>query len=99
MSTHKTLVLHPSGENLSISAMQDWHIIVSDDATAAERYAAEEFKKWFSQATGLTLPLNTSRYANATTCRTPQKRKQQKRISRSSAANSRQFSTHYISLF
>ena len=51
MSTHKTLVFHPSGENLSVSAMQNWDIIVSDDATAAERYAAEEFQKWFSQAT------------------------------------------------
>ena len=61
MSTHRTLVFHPSGENLSISTMQDWHIIVADDTTVAERYAAEEFQKWFSQATGLTLPLNTQR--------------------------------------
>ena len=59
MSTHKTLVFHPSGENLAMSAMQDWHIIVSNDATASERYAAEEFQKWFNQATRLTLPLNT----------------------------------------
>ena len=59
MSTHKTLVFHPSGENVSVSAMQDWDIIVSDDATATERYAAEEFQKWFSQATRLTLGLNT----------------------------------------
>ena len=59
MSTHKTLAFHPSGENLAISAMQDWHIVVSNDATASEQYAAEEFQKWFNQATRLTLPLNT----------------------------------------
>ena len=58
MSTHKTLVFHPAGGNLAISAMQDWHIVVSNDATASERYAAEEFQKWFNPATGLTLPLN-----------------------------------------
>ena len=61
MSTHKTLVFHPSGENLSISTVQDWHIVVSDDATAAEHYAAKAFQKLFSQATGLTLPLDTQR--------------------------------------
>ena len=59
MSTHKTLMFHPSGENLATSAMQDWHIIVSDDATVSEQYASEEFQKWFNQATRLTLPLNT----------------------------------------
>ena len=60
MSTHKTLVFHPTGGNLTVSAMQDWHITVSDDATASERYAAEEFQKWFNQATRLTLPLDTT---------------------------------------
>ena len=60
MSTHKTLVFHPTDGNLTISTMQNWHITVSDDATASERYAAEEFQKWFNQATGLTLPLGTA---------------------------------------
>ncbi len=59
MSTHKTLVFHPTGGNLTVSTMQSWHITVSDDATASERYAAEEFQKWFNQATQLTLPLDT----------------------------------------
>ncbi len=59
MSTHKTLVFHASGGNLVISAMHNWHITVSDDATASERYAAEEFQKWFNQAARLTLPLDT----------------------------------------
>ena len=61
MSTHKTLVFHPTGGNLTISAMQNWHITVSDDATPSEKYAAEEFQKWFNQATRLTLPLDTAR--------------------------------------
>ena len=61
MSTHKTLVFHPAGGNLLISAVRSWHIVVSNAATTAERYAAEEFQKWFSQATGQTLPLNAER--------------------------------------
>ena len=60
MSTHQTLVFHPTGGNLTISTMQNWHITVSDDATASERYAAEEFQKWFNQATRLTLPLDST---------------------------------------
>ena len=60
MSMHKTLVFNTAGGNLTVSAMQNWHITVSDDATASERYAVEEFQKWFNQATGLTLPLGTT---------------------------------------
>ena len=59
MSTHKTLVFHASGESLPVSALRNWRISVPDTATAAERYAAEEFQKWFNPATGLTLPLQT----------------------------------------
>ena len=54
-------MFHPSGENLSVSAMQEWDILVSDDATTAERYAAEEFQKWFNHVTGLTLALKAQR--------------------------------------
>ena len=61
MSTHQTLVFHPTGGNLTISTMQNWHITVSDDATPAEKYAADEFQKWFNQATQLTLSLDTAR--------------------------------------
>ncbi len=60
MSMHKTLVFNTAGGNLTVSATQNWHITVSDDATASERYAVEEFQKWFNQATGLTLPLGTT---------------------------------------
>ena len=61
MSSPKTLIFHPVGGNLTVSAMQNWHITVSDDATASEKYAAEEFQKWFNQATQLTLPLDATR--------------------------------------
>ena len=59
MSTHKTLVFQPTGDDLAISTMQNWCITVADDATASERYAAEEFQKWFSKTTLLALPLDT----------------------------------------
>ena len=60
MSTQKTLTFHATGGDLAISTIQDWHITVSDDATASERYAAEEFQNWFNQSAGLTLRLVTA---------------------------------------
>ena len=62
MSTQKTLTFQATGGDLTISAMQDWRITVSDDATASERYAAEEFQSWFNQATRLTLRLVTTQH-------------------------------------
>ena len=62
MSTQKTLTFQATGGDLTISAMQDWRITVSNDATASERYAAEEFQSWFNQATRLTLPLVTTQH-------------------------------------
>ena len=59
MSTQKTLIFHATGGDLAISTIQDWHITVSNDATTSEQYAAEEFQKWFNQATQLTLSLAT----------------------------------------
>lgn len=60
MSTQKTLTFHATGGDLTVSAIQDWRITVSDDASASEKYAAEEFQNWFNQATELTLPLVTA---------------------------------------
>ena len=60
MSTIKTLMFQSSDGDLAVSAMQDWRIIMSDDATVSARYAAEEFQKWFNQATQLELPLETA---------------------------------------
>ena len=60
MSTQKTLTFQSTGGDLAISAIQDWCITVSDDASASEKYAAEEFQNWFNQATRLTLPLVTA---------------------------------------
>ena len=62
MSTQKTLTFQATGGDLTISAMQDWRITVSNDATASERYAAEEFQSWFNQATRLTLRLVTTQH-------------------------------------
>ena len=59
MSTQKTLTFQPTGGDLTISAIADWRITVPDDATASEQYAAEEFQKWFNQATRLTLSVAT----------------------------------------
>ena len=57
MSTHRTLVFQPTGGDLAISTLQNWHITIADDATPSEQYAAEEFQKWFNKATRLALPL------------------------------------------
>ena len=65
MSTQKTLIFQPTGGDLAISAIQDWCIVVSADASASEKYAAEEFQNWFNQATGLTLRLVAQDNANA----------------------------------
>ena len=46
-----------SQEHLDSSNMRDWDIVVADEAIPAERYAAEEFQRWFGQATGIELPL------------------------------------------
>ena len=45
----------PQGVNLA--EMQDWNIVIADDAIASEVYAAEEFQEFFSQASGLKLPI------------------------------------------
>ena len=60
MSTQKTLIFQATGGDLAVSAIQDWCITFSDDASASEKYAAEEFQNWFNQATGLTLRLVTA---------------------------------------
>ena len=60
MSTIKTLKFQSSGEDLPVSTMQNWRIVISDNATVSERYAAEEFQKWFNQAALLALPLGTA---------------------------------------
>ena len=60
MATDKTLQFDSSGGDLAISAMQQWDISIAADATASERYAAEELQKWLEQAGALALPLRTA---------------------------------------
>jgi hypothetical protein len=39
--------------------MQGWDIVLSPDAIASEKYAAEEFQQFFAQASGVKLPITT----------------------------------------
>ena len=60
MSTIQTLTFQSTDGELAVPTMQNWRIVCSDKATVSERYAAEEFQKWFNQATHLQLPLGTA---------------------------------------
>jgi len=42
---------------LDCGTMGNWEIAVATEAIPAERYAAEEFQRWFGKATGLELPI------------------------------------------
>ena len=44
-------------EYLDSSQMRGWDIVVDADAIPSEKYAAEEFKRLFGQATGIDLPI------------------------------------------
>jgi len=45
-------------ETLNTATMNDWTIVVSDDAIPSERYATQEFQSLFEKATGIHLPIN-----------------------------------------
>lgn len=50
MATEKTLMYHPSGTDvLALSAMWNWRVVLPPNAGVSEKYAAEEFKKYFRQ--------------------------------------------------
>lgn len=42
---------------LDCSQMREWDIVVDESAIPSEKYAAEEFKQFFMQATGIDLPI------------------------------------------
>ena len=44
-------------EGVDLAQLDGWDIVISDDAIASEVYAAEEFQEFFSQASGLKLPI------------------------------------------
>ena len=44
---------------LDVRTMEDWSIVVADTAIESERYAAEEFRDFFAQATGYRLPIRS----------------------------------------
>lgn len=60
MSTDRTFKIHSTEGELAVSAMQNWRITIFDDAAASEKYAAEEFQRWFNQASQFALPLETA---------------------------------------
>lgn len=43
---------------LPLTAMRQWSIAVAESAIPAEKYAADEFQKFFRQTTGITLPIH-----------------------------------------
>ncbi len=52
---------------INFEKMKAWSVVVAGDATASERYAAEEFQSLFRQLTGLDLPITEQargRYRN-----------------------------------
>lgn len=53
VAAHTAAALNPR-------AMQDWTIVVADNALPSERYAGEEFQALFKQATGLSLPITAA---------------------------------------
>jgi hypothetical protein len=57
MPVIKTALSAAGKDMLDCSQMQDWEIAIATDAIPAEHYAAEEFQRFFNQATGLDLPL------------------------------------------
>ena len=44
---------------LDVRTMADWSIVVAETAIASEKYAAEEFRDFFAQATSYQLPIRS----------------------------------------
>jgi hypothetical protein len=49
-----------AGTPVSLRSMQEWTVVVSNDAIPSERYAADEFCRLFKAITGSELPTKTS---------------------------------------
>lgn len=45
---------------LKLSQMKDWDIVVDTEGIASEKYAAEEFQRFFEEATGIKLPIHAN---------------------------------------
>ena len=46
-----------TAQGVDLARLNDWDIVVADDAIASEIYAAEEFQEFFRQASGMKLPI------------------------------------------
>ena len=51
------LPLCSAQEQLEVTALEDWHIVVDESAIPSERYAAEEFQALWKRATEIDLPI------------------------------------------
>ena len=51
--------LAASRPRLDVRTMKDWSIVVAETAIESEKYAAEEFRDFFAQATGYRLPIRS----------------------------------------
>jgi len=49
-----------AAEGVDLAKLAGWDIVVGQDASPSERYAAEEFRTLFAQATGIELPIVTA---------------------------------------
>ena len=47
-------------EGIDLAAMQGWDIVVAANTIPSERYAADELKSHFAEATGVSLPIVTA---------------------------------------
>ena len=50
----------PAGQSLALAEMKTWVIVVGNEATASQKYAAEEFQDLLQRAAGIKLPLQES---------------------------------------
>ena len=63
MSTLQTLSYQPIEAvqaSLDVSHTRGWNIVIADTAIPSEKYAAEEFQRWFERATRIQLPLHAT---------------------------------------
>ena len=48
------------GTVVDLARMEGWKIVAPAEATPSERYAAEEFQRFFAEASGVRLPIVTT---------------------------------------
>ena len=51
------LVAEPVPVGVNLAQLHEWNIVVGADAIESERFAAEEFQRYYKRASGITLPI------------------------------------------